>query len=277
LTTKRGDSGSAGMLGKKCVIIWAPNLDTKSDQKLTQQQKSDKNWQKSTKSKIIKINKTQKTEKVTKSENAKTPKSENQKSEKVKKTPKNDPPLKMAKMSLKWPKSTLCEIRAAWSGVFSIPGGTTGPGFKAEIRPPLFLHIFDHFYHFSCFIICAFWCFLSFHKCCKLIKCWELLFFNCCYCNVIRPYCIIGERMMILCGGSPLIFKPVNTNNPKSNSRCRGDTQGRLFLYSRSPLSDYSCGLFLLLVLFKMSGRFTGRRCYIVLSFSPLWTGFFNV
>jgi len=42
----------------------------------------------------------------------------------------------MAKMSLKWPKSTLCEIRAAWSGVFSIPGGTTGPGFKAEIDPP---------------------------------------------------------------------------------------------------------------------------------------------
>ena len=29
LTTKRGDSGSALMLGEKCVIIWAPNLDTK--------------------------------------------------------------------------------------------------------------------------------------------------------------------------------------------------------------------------------------------------------
>jgi len=25
---------------------------------------------------------------------------------------------KNPKMSLKWPKSTLCEIRAAWSGVF---------------------------------------------------------------------------------------------------------------------------------------------------------------
>jgi len=33
LTTKRGDSGSAGMLGEKRVIIEAPNLDTKSDQK----------------------------------------------------------------------------------------------------------------------------------------------------------------------------------------------------------------------------------------------------
>jgi len=33
LTTKRGDSGSALMLGEKCVIIEAPNLDTKSDKK----------------------------------------------------------------------------------------------------------------------------------------------------------------------------------------------------------------------------------------------------
>jgi len=39
-------------------------------------------------------------------------------------------------MSLKWPKSTLCEIRAAWSGVFWVPGGTTGPGFKAEKWTP---------------------------------------------------------------------------------------------------------------------------------------------
>jgi len=37
LTTKRGDSGSAGSLGQKCVMNQAPNLDTKSDQKLTQQ------------------------------------------------------------------------------------------------------------------------------------------------------------------------------------------------------------------------------------------------
>ena len=36
LTTKSGDSGSAGMLGEKCVIIGALNLDTKSDQKSTQ-------------------------------------------------------------------------------------------------------------------------------------------------------------------------------------------------------------------------------------------------
>jgi len=33
LTTKRGDSGSAGMLGEKCVIIEAPNLTTKIIQK----------------------------------------------------------------------------------------------------------------------------------------------------------------------------------------------------------------------------------------------------
>jgi len=53
---------------------------------------------------------------------------------KCEKSVKNRPPLKKAKMSDKWPKSTLCEIRAAWSGTFSIPGGTTGPGFKAEIE-----------------------------------------------------------------------------------------------------------------------------------------------
>jgi len=32
LTTKRGDSGSAGMLEENSVIIGALNLDTKSDQ-----------------------------------------------------------------------------------------------------------------------------------------------------------------------------------------------------------------------------------------------------
>ena len=31
LTTKRGDSGSAGMLGEKCVILEAPKLVTKVD------------------------------------------------------------------------------------------------------------------------------------------------------------------------------------------------------------------------------------------------------
>jgi len=33
LTTKRGDSGSALMLGEKCVMIEAPKTDTKSDKK----------------------------------------------------------------------------------------------------------------------------------------------------------------------------------------------------------------------------------------------------
>jgi len=31
LTTKRGDSGSAGLPEEKCVMIGAPNLDKKSD------------------------------------------------------------------------------------------------------------------------------------------------------------------------------------------------------------------------------------------------------
>jgi len=36
LTIKTGDSGSAGFLERKCVMIEAPNLTTINDQKLTQ-------------------------------------------------------------------------------------------------------------------------------------------------------------------------------------------------------------------------------------------------
>ena len=43
LTTKRGDSGSAGLPEEKCVIIWAPKLVTKIDIKLITTLKSDKN------------------------------------------------------------------------------------------------------------------------------------------------------------------------------------------------------------------------------------------
>ena len=83
LTTKKGDSGSAGLLEIKCVIIEALNLDTKSDQIWCQQQKTTKNDQKSSKQenaenekntktwKTTKIRKC-KSEKITKSENAKT-------------------------------------------------------------------------------------------------------------------------------------------------------------------------------------------------------------
>jgi len=67
-----------------------------------------------------------KTQKSTKSENAKTKKSEKAENEKVKNVKNRENP-KMAKMSDKWHFLTLCEIRAAWSGTFSIPGGTTGP------------------------------------------------------------------------------------------------------------------------------------------------------
>jgi len=74
LTTKRGDSGSALMLGEKCVMTEAPNLVTKSDQKSTQQQKMMKNDQKSTKHKNRKNRKIRKSEKATKSENAKSDK-----------------------------------------------------------------------------------------------------------------------------------------------------------------------------------------------------------
>jgi len=127
--------------------------------------KIDKKWQSSKSEKMTKI---KKHEKWQKQKNVKTQNHQNAKSEKHEKWWKKWPPLKMAKMSLKWPKSTLCEIRAAWSGVFSIPGGTTGPGFKAGFRPPLKLMFFDTFYAFLNFMICAFWSFLCFIICVKL-------------------------------------------------------------------------------------------------------------
>ena len=74
LTTKRGDSGSAGLLEEKCVIIEAPKTDTKRDKNWSATRKSTKNDQKSRKLKNSKIKKIQKTEKVTKSENQKSSK-----------------------------------------------------------------------------------------------------------------------------------------------------------------------------------------------------------
>jgi len=121
------------MLGEKCVMNQAPKLDTKMIKNSSQQEKLTKNDQKSTKHKNRKTDKIKKVIKSTKSKNTKVTKVRNQKSEKHKKMTKNAPPLKKAKMSLKWHFLTLCEIRAAWLGDFSIPGGTTGPGFKAEI------------------------------------------------------------------------------------------------------------------------------------------------
>ena len=82
LTTKRGDSGSAPFLEIKCVMIEAPNLTTKSDQKTTQTRKSDKNQQKITKHKNRKKWKTQKVTKCIKLKSSKMSKTENAKHQK---------------------------------------------------------------------------------------------------------------------------------------------------------------------------------------------------
>ena len=150
--------------------------------------KSTKKCQNSSKQKNRKNQKTRKSEKVIKSKNQNNQKVRNQKSEKHEKWSKNAPPLKKAKMSDKWHFLTLCVFRAAWLGTFSIPGGTTGPGFKAEIRPPLFLMIFDQFYHFFTFNFCAFWCFSHFMEMSKLTFLRKCPFFDIDHCNVIRPY-----------------------------------------------------------------------------------------
>jgi len=92
LTTKRGDSGSAGMLEENSVITEAPKTDTIIDQKSSQTRKSDKNLQKSTKLKNIKINKIKKVTKSEKVKNAKTQKVRNQKSEKCQKIVKKVTP-----------------------------------------------------------------------------------------------------------------------------------------------------------------------------------------
>ena len=81
MTTKRGDSGSAGSLGEKRVIIEAPNLVTKNDQNMITTIKITKNDQKSTKSKIIKIKKIKKTQNQ---QNMKIKIHQNAKNEKVK-------------------------------------------------------------------------------------------------------------------------------------------------------------------------------------------------
>jgi len=120
---------------------------------------NNKNWQKMIK--IIKTQKVIKSRKQKKWQNTKSDKIKNHQNTKIRKVKKwqkmikNWPPLKKAKMSLKWHFLTLCEIRAAWLGTFWVPGGTTGPGFKAEIRPPLFSLFFDTFLLF--FVICDLW------------------------------------------------------------------------------------------------------------------------
>jgi len=161
--------------------------------------------------------------------------------QKVKKMTKNDPPLKKAKMSLKWPKSTLCEIRAAWSGVFWVPGGTTGPGFKAEIRPPLFLHFFTTFFIFFTFVICVFCVFLCFWLSDKLYISCELPFFTLARAIIIRPYSnYTGEESDVCVVVLPSSWWRWSSRYVWWGNFMSGriHRRGDLDLYSRSPLSE---------------------------------------
>ena len=71
LTTKRGDSGSAGLPEEKRVIIEAPNLVSKSDQNKCTTWKSDKKWSKSAKHKNQQNQKNRKSDKTQKSTKSK--------------------------------------------------------------------------------------------------------------------------------------------------------------------------------------------------------------
>ena len=115
-----------------------------------------KTWKSSKIRKTEKVIKSTKSEKWQKWENHKMQKWQNQENGKVKKWQKQENAktrkvkkvkntkmrkwkvekvknLKNPKMSDKWHFLTVCVFRAAWLGAFSVPGGTTGPVFKAEI------------------------------------------------------------------------------------------------------------------------------------------------
>jgi len=183
----------------------------------------------------------------------------------------------MAKMSLKWPKTALCEIRAAWSGVFSIPGGTTGPGFKAEIRPPLFSLFFDHFFVILCFHIYAFCWFLHFWLSDKLCKSMWSPFFDHFLPITVRPYYIIEGRIWYVWWFSPhlvfVISGIVFVLFMSGRLHRRGDNFSNSVLPSlnRFYLLCFSCRLSS-----RCRGDSQGAVLY-VLSFSPLWTGWFGL
>ena len=92
LTTKRGDSGSACFLERKCVITEAPKFDTKRDKNWSSTWKINKNDQNSTKSKNSKNEKNQKSSKMTKIRKCKIDKSDKTEKWKSEKNIKNWPP-----------------------------------------------------------------------------------------------------------------------------------------------------------------------------------------
>jgi len=115
------DGGQKG--SKEGLIFKIPFTKLKNKSKSLKIVKIIKNDKNSKSDKIDKIRKVRKSSKL---ENVKSEKVTKCKTRKVKNVKKHENP-KNPKMSDKWHFLTLCEIRAAWSGTFSIPGGTTGP------------------------------------------------------------------------------------------------------------------------------------------------------
>jgi len=187
LTTKKGDSGSAGMLGEKCVIIEAPKFDTIIDQKHV-------NWLK-----INKINKNQQNQKRAKIRKCKKVKKwQNQKTEKVKKQKNQNHKSEKSEKMTQPPKTPKCHLNGTfWHFVKSEPPGPAffefqgvprDPVLRPKLTPPYFwcfLHIlwfvistFLCFDHFCIFMFCVNWCFLinvHFHVLISVL-------------NAIRPY-----------------------------------------------------------------------------------------
>jgi len=186
LTTKRGDSGSAGMLGEKCVIIEAPNLTTKSDQNKSPTWKMTKNDQNSSKSKNIKIDKNQKSSKVTKTRKCKSEKSDKMEIMKsVKKVSKIDTPPQTPKCHLNGQNWHFVKSEPPGPALFEFQGVPRDPILRPKSTPS-FLNVKKwHSFAFYHFVICTFW---SFCKLVKLMFQLKVTFFTVMPLRVIRPY-----------------------------------------------------------------------------------------
>jgi len=185
---QKGDSGSAGMLGKKCVIIGALKFDMKITQNWSPTWKMTKNDQKSQLIKNQKKWKIRKSEKVTKLKSSKMTKSENVKHQKsVKIHQKSWKPVLR-------PKTQKTGVHAVWQ---KCPHQMARKTRKVTFPPlsdipPLFWPIFcfDHFwwfpfYHFYCFCVFPFSCFCHFFWFCHFWSFCVLIIFDPIY--VIRP------------------------------------------------------------------------------------------
>ena len=143
------------MLGEKCVIIEAPNLDTKIVKNQSSTWKMTKKDQKLQNTKNSKIEKIKKVSKSTKSENAKTWKSTKLKSTKndQKKWQKVTPPSKWPKCHLNDQNRHFVISEPPGPAFFRFQGVPRDPVLRPDLDPPYFspfLMFWDCIFHILC-------------------------------------------------------------------------------------------------------------------------------